>query len=184
MSPSPPLRTGFRAATPSDRAAVLDLVHNAYRGDASRVGWTTEADLLDGQRTDEQELDDILAAADSVLLLAETSDETGGRELVGCCHVQALADGVALLGMFAVRPHRQGGGIGRALIAEAERVAVELGAHEMHMHVLRQRDVLLAWYARLGYAATGALEPFPYGDERFGVPRRPDLEFVVIAKAI
>jgi GNAT superfamily N-acetyltransferase len=184
MSTPPPPKIAFRAAGPSDRAAVLDLVHNAYRGEASRVGWTTEADLLDGQRTDQQELDDILTAAGSVLLLAETLDDAGGADLVGCCHVQTLDDGTALLGMFAVRPHRQGGGVGRAIVAEAERVAAARGAREMHMHVLRQRDVLLAWYARLGYVPTGTVEPFPYGNERFGLPRRPDLQFVVIAKPI
>ncbi len=42
----------FSRATHTNIHAVVALVESAYRGDASRVGWTTEADLLDGQRTD------------------------------------------------------------------------------------------------------------------------------------
>src|SRR5690606_1436080 len=50
----------FRDATPDDADAIIDLVQSAYRGDASRRGWTTEADLLDGQRIDRPVLLDLL----------------------------------------------------------------------------------------------------------------------------
>src|SRR4051794_13241714 len=42
----------FREAGPADLGAIVALVESAYRGESSRAGWTTEADLLDGQRTD------------------------------------------------------------------------------------------------------------------------------------
>jgi ribosomal protein S18 acetylase RimI-like enzyme len=180
---SPPIKV--RPGVHDDIPALLSLVQSSYRGDASRAGWTTEADLLDGQRTDEQELDDLLTRPRSVVLVAERPAGAGPAELVACCHVERHEDGAAHLGLFAVRPDRQGDGIGRAVVAEAERWARdELGAREMQMFVIRQRDDLIAWYERLGYRRTGAFEPFPYGDERFGIPRRPDLEFAVIAKQL
>jgi ribosomal protein S18 acetylase RimI-like enzyme len=85
--------------------------------------------------------------------------------------------------MFAVQPTRQNGGLGRALLAEAERVMrAELGCAEARMTVIVQRAELIAWYERRGWARTGEREPFPYGRLRSGMPRRDDLEFVVLAK--
>jgi hypothetical protein len=52
----------------------------------------------------------------------------------------------------------------------------------MRMTVIVQRDELIAWYGRRGYRRTGRFEPFPYGDERFGIPRRDDLRFEVLVK--
>ena len=47
-----------------------------------------------------------------------------------------------------------------------------------------QRDDLIAWYERRGYRRTGKMSPFPYGDERFGIPKRPDLEFELLVKTL
>lgn len=166
--------------------AVVELVESAYRGDSSRAGWTTEADLLDGQRTDPGAVEALVGGGESgrgVVLVAE--DITG--ELAGCCAVEPAGGhgGAAYFGMFAVRPVLQGGGIGRLLLGAAERYAGEqLKAASMRMHVIRQRDELIAWYRRLGYAPTGETAPFPYGDERFGQPRRADLEFVVLERRL
>ena len=55
----------FSAATVSDIPAIVPLVESAYRGDASRKGWTTEADLLDGQRIDSEGVREIILKADS-----------------------------------------------------------------------------------------------------------------------
>jgi GNAT superfamily N-acetyltransferase len=169
----------FRIATVDDADAVVALVESAYRGDASRAGWTTEADLLDGTRTDAATVRATVEADDQVVLLAH--DATG--RLVGCCELRRRPAGMAYFGMFAVVPTLQGAGIGKAVLATAEQwVSAEWGASRMEMTVLAQRDDLLAWYARGGYRPTGVTEPFPYGDERFGLPRRPDLHFVVLAK--
>jgi GNAT superfamily N-acetyltransferase len=87
--------------------------------------------------------------------------------------------------MFSVTPTAQGGGLGGAMLAEAERVArEEWGARTMRMSVIKQRDDLIAWYVRRGYAATEEMHAFPYGDERYGVPRRDDLEFRVLTKTL
>ena len=172
----------FRVASgdPVEVRAIVALVDSAYRGPASRLGWTTEADLLDGQRTDSQAVRGIIAAKDGQLLLAEEN-----TELVGCCQLERRPDGGAYFGMFSVRPGQQGHGRGRAIVAEAERIARDdWAATRMSMTVIRQRHDLIAWYERLGYLPTGETEPFPYGDERFGIPRRPDLEFVVLAKTL
>jgi ribosomal protein S18 acetylase RimI-like enzyme len=87
--------------------------------------------------------------------------------------------------MFSVRPGRQGRGLGREILAEAERLARDdWGARTMVLTVLAQRGELIAWYERRGYRRTGESKPFPYDDVRSGIPKRPDLSFVVLAKSL
>jgi ribosomal protein S18 acetylase RimI-like enzyme len=169
----------FRRAQPEDVPAIVALVESAYRGDVSRRGWTTEADLLDGQRTDPDEVTAAVAGPATVVVLAETPEGLQGSVLL-----REEADAV-YLGMFAVRPGLQGRGLGSALLREAERVTrEELGRHAVRMTVLAQRPELIAWYRRRGYQVTGAREPFPYGNPRFGLPRTPDLVFEVLRKSL
>src|SRR3954471_23028109 len=108
----------FRRATPRDVAAIVELVESAYRGDSSRAGWTTEADLLDGQRTDAEEVRALIESDASLVLLAAR-----GEELVASLALTQLDDGRSYLGMFAVSPREQGSGVGRAMLEQAERVA-------------------------------------------------------------
>lgn len=170
----------LRPATLADIKPLVALIDLAYRGEGSRVGWTTEADLLDGQRTDADNVREAISNAESRVLVA---DEEG--EIVGCCHIQRLHDGRAYFGMFAVRPNLQGRGRGRALVDEAERIARdEWRSSHMTMDVIKQRGELIAWYERLGYSATGGVKPFPYGQARFGITKRDDLEFVQLAKGL
>jgi ribosomal protein S18 acetylase RimI-like enzyme len=168
----------FRTAEPDDVDAVVALVESAYRGESSKAGWTTEAHLLDGQRTDEQSVRGIVEGPDGRVVLA-----VDGRAIVGCCQLERRRGGVAYFGMFAISPTLQGAGAGKQLLAEAERQArEEWGCTRMEMTVIAQREDLIAWYLRRGYREVGERRPFPYGDERFGVPRRPDLEFTVLSK--
>ncbi|QBI52295.1 GNAT family N-acetyltransferase [Streptomonospora litoralis] len=172
--------TVFRDAAESDVGALVELVNSAYRGDTSRKGWTTEADLLGGQRIDAGQIADLLARPGTRVVVAERD----GR-LVACCELAVGDDGAGYFGMFSVRPDAQGGGLGGRLLAEAERAAAEeLGCDSMRMTVLRQRADLIAWYERRGYRRTGDTAPFPYGDERFGLPKRDDLVFEELAKTI
>ena len=169
----------FRTARADDVPAIVALVESAYRGDSSRRGWTTEADLLDGQRTDAAAVAELIARPASRLLLAEA-----GSELVACAHLERQGE-AAYFGMFAVRPEQQGGGLGRALLAEAERLAsADWHCSAMRMTVITLRDELIAWYERRGYRRTGEYSPFPYGDARFGLPRRDDLRFETLAKTL
>lgn len=167
----------FRAATEADIPALVELVTAAYRGDASRAGWTTEADMLDGQRIDPEVLGADILRPRSVVLLTERDGA-----LLACAHV-AEEDGAGYFGMFAVRPELQGGGVGKALLAEAERrVREDWRLPAMRMTVIDIRDSLIAFYQRRGYVRTGIHKPFPYGDERFGIPLRDDLRFEVLEK--
>ena len=169
----------FRLAEPADAAAIVDLVESAYRGDTSRIGWTTEADLLDGQRTDATSIAGLIRSSDSCVLLAEA-----GGSIVASCHLRRDG-GTAYFGMFAVAPDLQASGLGRRMLAEAERRAAdEFDATEMHMTVIDCRDELIAWYERRGYTRTGEHSPFPYGDARFGLPRRDDLRFETLRKCL
>jgi ribosomal protein S18 acetylase RimI-like enzyme len=169
----------FRDATDADVDALVGLVESAYRGDASRAGWTTEADILDGQRTDPEGVLEVIKSPDSRLLTVERDGE-----IVACCQLEHRGE-YAYFGMFAVRPSLQGAGLGKVIIAEAERQARETwGVSEMHMTVISVREDLIAWYERRGYRRTGRTSPFPYGDERFGVPRRDDLRFELLVKPL
>lgn len=187
-----PLR--HREATAADVPALVALVESAYRGDSSRAGWTTEADLLDGQRLDADMGRELVGASGAVVLLFEQADQPGPADqadkpassrLAACVQLEDRGDGVAYFGTFAVDPVRQGGGIGKTVmeVAEAE-AARRWGADRMRMTVIRQRAELIAYYERRGYVRTGEREPFPYGQEQFGLPRRDDLEFVVLEKRL
>jgi ribosomal protein S18 acetylase RimI-like enzyme len=169
----------FRSAVASDVPALVELVQSAYRGERSRAGWTTEADLLEGQRTDPAMVAAAIGDASGVVVVAES-----GGAAVACCQLERH-DGYVYFGMFAVAPGRQGGGLGRAVLAEAERLARdEWGAGELRMTVIVQREDLIAWYERRGFVRTGERSPFPYGDERFGVPLRDDLAFETLTKKL
>ena len=169
----------FRAATVDDTDALVALVTSAYRGDASRVGWTTEADFLDGNRIDREVLVEDIRREHSRVLVAER-DGT----MIACAHV-CEDGGAGYFGMFSVDPGLQGGGVGKAVLAEAERIVRdEWGLPTMRMTVIDIRDELMAFYERRGYVRTGAKKPFPYGDARFGIPLREDLRFEVMEKAL
>lgn len=165
-------------ATRDDIPALLALIHSAYRGDSSRRGWTHEADLLDGQRTDNQALAETLDDPAQLLLVARDGDV-----LVGCV---ALTDkrGLGYIGLVTVDPQRQAGGLGRRLLDAAEEAArTRFAATRAEMTVIDGRDELIAWYERRGYRLTGERRPFPVTDPRFGLPKR-DLEFVVLEKPL
>jgi GNAT superfamily N-acetyltransferase len=170
-------------ATAADLPAVAALVNSAYRGETSRQGWTTEADYIDGQRTDAATLAADLAEKPQARLLV-LRDGPGG-ELLGTVWLEPTGEaGTWYLGMLTVRPDLQARQLGRALLAEAEAAAATLGARRIRMTVVGIRDTLIAWYQRRGYALTGEMRPFPYDDPSFGVARRRDLDFVVLEKGL
>jgi len=167
----------FRDAVQADIPALVPLVTSAYRGDASRAGWTTEADLLDGNRIDPGVLRADILREHSRILLAERDGE-----LLGCAHVCIEGD-AGYFGMFSVRPDLQGAGLGKLLLAEAERIVREdWRLAMMRMTVIDVREELIEFYQRRGYRRTGIKKPFPATDPRFGLPKRNDLRFEVLEK--
>jgi ribosomal protein S18 acetylase RimI-like enzyme len=170
----------FRFAEERDAPALVDLIESAYRGETSRMGWTTEADLLGGQRTDADAVLAVLRKPGSAMLVAEADGQ-----LAGCCQLEQRPQGEVYFGMFSVPPGRQGQGWGGEILAEAERLARDdWGGRTMVMTVLAQRGDLIAWYERRGYRRTGESRPFPYGNARLGIPKRPGLSFVVLSKPL
>ena len=168
-----------RSAQRADIPAVVALVESAYRGESGLRGWTTETGLLDGQRTDASDVGDAIARVCSRLLLAEQDGK-----LIASCHLEQRGED-AYFGMFAVDPRAQNVGLGKHLLAHAEAIARDQWhCARMMMTVIEQRHELIAWYERRGYALTGEFAPFPYGDERFGIPRRDDLRFAVLRKPL
>lgn len=164
----------------SQLSALHALIHRAYRGDSARRGWTHEADLLDGQRTDPEALAAMLADPRQHLLAV-----WDGGEPLACIALTEKGDGLVYVSLVTVDPERQGSGLGRQLLDAAERYAADaLGANRAEMTVISLRTELVHWYERRGYTLTGERRPFHHGDARFGLPRRGDLEFVVLEKPL
>jgi len=169
----------WREAIQADIPALEQLIESAYRGEASRAGWTTEEHLLGGNRINREMLAETLAQADQTLLVAE-EDGT----LIACVTVERR-QGYGYVGTVSVRPTLQGQGIGRDVLDQAERhIAKAWGLGHARMTVIAQRPELIAWYERRGYAPNGETAPFPYGDARFGAPKRDDLYFVILEKQL
>jgi ribosomal protein S18 acetylase RimI-like enzyme len=170
----------LRDAATADIPALHRLIESAYRGEASRAGWTTEADLLDGQRTDPDDLAEILADPAQAMLTAWCGDE-----LVGCVLIADRGQGTGYFGMLSVSPVLQGGGLGRRLVEAAHTaLAGRFGARRARISVFPQRETLIAWYRRLGYEPTGETLPFPYDEPRLGLPLRDDLYFIVMERPL
>jgi len=169
-------------AADADLEAVAALVNSAYRGETSRQGWTTEADYLDGQRTDAETLRQQLASDPNAVLLTWRDDPEG--PLLGTAWLEPAGTDAWYLGMVTVRPDLQARQLGRTVLAGAEAEVAARGGAKVVLTVVHIRDTLIAWYERRGYRLTGETRPFPYGDEALGIPRRDDLSFVVLEKML
>jgi ribosomal protein S18 acetylase RimI-like enzyme len=168
-----------RQAAIDDAPALVALVNSAFRGESSRAGWTTEDHLVGGQRIDVERLSETLSQPDVAILVYEEA----GVPVASLLLERTGED--CYLGMMTVRPTAQGQGLGRQMLETAERWAVaHWSSKSMHMTVIAQRSELIAWYERRGYRRTGERKPFPYGDERCGLPKRDDLEFEVLSKSL
>jgi ribosomal protein S18 acetylase RimI-like enzyme len=164
-------------ATIEDIPALNRLVNSAYRGETSRKGWTTEADLLDGIRTDPEALEDMMEQPGAVILKCIGND----GDSLGCVFLKKTETQL-YLGMLTVLPALQGSGIGKKLLEASEQYAREQGCRKIVMTVISVRHELIAWYERKGYRTTGEKSPFPK-DPRFGIPKQA-LEFVVMEKEV
>ena len=163
----------IRVAGLDDLPALHALIESAYRGDSARAGWTYESDLLSEDRTSLEELAGIVRDADKRILVAERDGA-----VVGCVEVAREGEGVGYFGMLTVDPRRQAAGLGKLLIAAAEREAAQtFGATRMVLAVVDKRPELIAYYERRGYAATGEVRPFP-------APEAIPLDLLIYGKAL
>jgi ribosomal protein S18 acetylase RimI-like enzyme len=166
----------FRKAQPTDAESIAALVNSAYRGEHSKRGWTTEAELLDGSRTDTHEVQQLISQSGSIILLC-----LQGSKILGSVHVEQAGDH-ADLGMFVVEPSLQGQGVGKRLLALAEQTAQqEWAATRMVMVVITLRHELIAFYQRRGYRRTGICKPFPVNPEVW-MPKVSGLQLEVLEK--
>lgn len=162
----------------SDIPGIMQLLNSAYRGESSRKGWTTEADLIAGEvRTDENNLTEVMQLPGSQFL--KYTGQAG--RILGCVNLQ-LHENRVYLGMFSVDPDLQGGGIGKRILQAAEEYARSVGAASIYMSVISVRAELIAWYQRHGYADTGERKPFKE-DGLTGKHLR-ELEFMILEKAL
>ncbi|HVW98770.1 MAG TPA: GNAT family N-acetyltransferase [Mucilaginibacter sp.] len=153
------------------------LVNTAYRGDTSKLGWTTEANLLDGMRIDEETLTAYLN--DPAVTILKHTDHNG--QITGCVYLEIRGPKL-YVGMFSVSPLLQGRGIGRILLNAAEEHALNENIHILTMTVISIRHELISWYERRGYRATGEMLPF-HPEKKFGVARQ-HIELTVLEKTI
>lgn len=167
----------FAKADINDADDLNALVNSAYRGDTSRKGWTTEADLLDGSRIDAQTIAAYINNP-QVTILKYVNDK---GQLKACVYLEVKADKI-YLGMLTVSPELQAAGIGRQLLQKAEEFARSRQVYIISITVISARAELIAWYMRRGYAATGAVLPF-HTEPKFGIPRVP-VELMVMEKQL
>jgi len=164
-------------ATLHDVSPLTILINSAYRGETSKKGWTTEANLLEGKRTNEQELNEILQDEKSTILKF-----TEDKQILGCV-LLIEKESKLYLGMLTVDPELQNSGIGKKLLAEADLHAHKLGLSKIVMTVISAREELIAWYKRHGFEDTGEREAFPVSDIHIPIVDQK-LEFMVLEKTI
>ncbi|MBA2499345.1 MAG: GNAT family N-acetyltransferase [Chitinophagaceae bacterium] len=165
----------IRQATVFDIPALEKLVNSAFRGESSRLGWTTEADLLDGIRIDKDSLHDMIKTPDAVILNYYGEEQT----LVACVFLKKQETNL-YLGMLTVAPSQQNKGIGKMLMLAAESYALSHNCNIITMNVLNNREELTDWYVRQGFYFTGETKEFP-NDKRFGIPKK-ELLFHIMQK--
>ena len=160
-----------------DAGAIAALINRAYRGESSRMGWTSEADLFDGPRTDENEVQSLISSDGSMMLLCIQGEKTIGSVLL------KNMGSTAYLGMLVTDPRIQGSGIGSRLMLAAEVVARErFAARKISITVIRCRHELILFYERRGYRRTGEVQPLH--THGLSVPRVADLELEVMEKEV
>lgn len=164
-------------ATLQDISSLNILINSAYRGETSKKGWTTEAHLLAGKRTTEEELEQIILDPKNTFL-----KYTENEQIIGSVLLVEKGDQL-YVGMLTVSPELQNSGIGKKMLAEAEIHAKSLGLSTLSMTVVSVRSELIAWYKRHGYADTGEREPFPSSDIHINISDKP-LEFIFLEKRL
>ena len=171
------MKRTIRLADLGEAPQITALIERAYRGEESKTGWTSEADILTGTRTS---VDEIAAIMRDPLARFLVADADGG---LAACALIRNEQGSGYFGMFAVRPDTQGAGLGRQMIEAAERHLRDLWrVPTVYMTVINLRQDLIAYYERRGYRRTGGRKPFPF-DIAPGATRT-DFHLTVLRKTL
>lgn len=172
-----------RQASEKDLQPLVGMINSAYREEQT-VSWKSEAELLAGVRTDLEALKELIASPKKALLILNLSDRDQKDVMVGCVLLENK-DTFSYLGMLTIHPAFQNLGLAKKLLAYSEQFILQhWRLNKILMTVIGQRQELIQYYQRFGYQLTGRQEPFPYGEERFGEPKRQDLYFEVLEKKL
>jgi ribosomal protein S18 acetylase RimI-like enzyme len=165
-------------ATTEDIPQLVILLNRSYRGDESRKGWTTEADLISGNlRIDADNMKQLMQLPSAVFLKYTENN----NNIAGCVFLDKREKKL-YLGMLCVAPDKQDKGIGNELLTAAEKYAITNQCRMIFMNVISERTELINWYIRKGYYQTNERKPFP-ADNRFGTPNKP-IEFIILEKKL
>jgi ribosomal protein S18 acetylase RimI-like enzyme len=170
----------FKTAQIDEAKLITNLVNSAYRGDYSRQGWTTEADLIEGQRTDEASIIKMIQTQDEQIEIAFNSEE----KVVGCVFLKREDENTLYFGMLTVDPSLQGAGLGKKILLHIESIARKENKDKIRLTVIPQRKELIEFYERRGFIATGRQEDFPSHDPANGKPKINDLKLKEYIKTL
>lgn len=165
------------AATIADTMELEQLVNSAYRGDDSKIGWTTEADLMGGARVTAISLQNDLNNTAACIYTCRNLF----NKLDGCIYLQVKANKL-YVGMLSVTPGLQNKGIGKLLLKAAEVVALANNCIALTMTVISVRTALIDWYKRHGYQPTGEVLPFDFPAAT--ILCTEPLQFIVLEKLL
>jgi ribosomal protein S18 acetylase RimI-like enzyme len=170
----------FKTAKIDETELITNLVNSAYRGDYSRKGWTTEADLIEGQRTDDASIIKMIQTQGEQIEIALNPE----GKVVGCVFLKREDENTLYFGMLTVEPSLQGTGLGKIILLHIESIARKENKNKIRLTVIPQRKELIEFYERRGFKATGREENFPYHDPANGNPKISDLKLKEYIKTL
>jgi N-acetylglutamate synthase-like GNAT family acetyltransferase len=135
-----------RLAESQDAEAIVAVINAAFR--------RAEAFLIDRDRID---LETVRSLLQKGKFLVADSEDSG--VLAGCVYVELKHDR-AYLGLLAVDPQRQKGGLGSQLMTAAENYCARSGCRFMDLRIVNVRQELPSYNRKRGYVKTGTA-PFP-----------------------
>lgn len=130
----------LRQANAADRAACAHVLHRAFTGYVRGLG----RDLPETP----------FGALETALGEGRVTVACRDGRIVGVAVVSELPDG-RMLDQLAVAPEEQRGGIGRALLAEVERIARRDGCAALELLTAEMFTHLVAFYRRAGFGIVG-----------------------------
>lgn len=164
-------------STLDDVTELEKLINLAYRGESSKLGWTTESNILRGKRITRDELSKIIKEEENTILKFINND------IIVACVLLTNKKDELYLGMLTVLPELQNSGIGKMILQQAEQHARLLKVPKIVMTVISIRKELIDWYTRHGYIDTGIKEPFPLNNTDAVIDQK-HLEFIVLEKKV